>query len=132
METVGTGMASSVASSALRQLLNRQDAVLGPWAPGRDPLEDALQAFAGLPGGPGLHPWEAGLSFDAGIRITTSEGTGAGALPAPVQARVLMLRCCVIDKANLFGALLLAVVPLGPRALVYSYVSCSCVLMSAL
>jgi hypothetical protein len=38
-----------VASSALRQVLNRQDDVLGPWVPGRDPLEDALAAFAGAP-----------------------------------------------------------------------------------
>ncbi|KAK9820084.1 hypothetical protein WJX72_005985 [[Myrmecia] bisecta] len=60
------GAASAVASSTLRQLLNKQDAVLGPWVPGRDPLEDALQAFAGAPGGPPHHPWEAGLGFSAG------------------------------------------------------------------
>lgn len=47
--------------STLRQLLNSQDAALGPWVPGRDPLEDALSAFAGAPGGPSAHPWMAGL-----------------------------------------------------------------------
>ena len=36
-----------MASSALRQALNKQDDVLGPWVPGRDPLEDALAAYAG-------------------------------------------------------------------------------------
>ncbi len=41
------GIAESVASSALRQALNTQDDVLGPWVPGRDPLEDALAAYAG-------------------------------------------------------------------------------------
>ncbi len=42
-----------MAASALRQVLNHQDDVLGPWAPGRDPLEDALAAFAGEH----LHPF---------------------------------------------------------------------------
>lgn len=37
-----------MASSALRQALNKQDDVLGPWVPGRDPLEDALAAYAGM------------------------------------------------------------------------------------
>lgn len=41
------GIAESVASSALRQALNKQNDVLGPWVPGRDPLEDALAAYAG-------------------------------------------------------------------------------------
>eukprot|EP00884_Botryococcus_braunii_P001693 jgi/Botrbrau1/11524/Bobra.0393s0003.2 len=72
--SASAGMASSVASSALRQLLNKQDAVLGPWAPGRDPVEDALQAFAGLPGGPRFHPWEAGLSYNAGVGSTSFDG----------------------------------------------------------
>ena len=42
------GIAESVASSALGQALNKQDDVLGPWVPGRDPLEDALAAYAGM------------------------------------------------------------------------------------
>lgn len=46
------GIAESVASSALRQALNKQDDVLGPWVPGRDPLEDALAAYAGEALGP--------------------------------------------------------------------------------
>ena len=59
-------VAYSAASSTLRMLLNRQDAPLGPWVAGRGPLEDALQAFAGTPGGPSQPPWEAGLPSSAG------------------------------------------------------------------
>ena len=39
--------AGAAPAAALRGVLNRQDEVLGPWAPGKDPLEDALAAFAG-------------------------------------------------------------------------------------
>ena len=42
------GIADSVASSALRQALNKQDDTLRPCVPGRDPLEDALAAYAGM------------------------------------------------------------------------------------
>lgn len=52
----------ATASAALLRQLAGQDAVLGPNVPGRDPLEDALAGFAGAPGGPPLHPWEAGLA----------------------------------------------------------------------
>lgn len=45
--------------------LNAQDAVLGPCAPGRDPLGDALAAFSGAPGGPAHLSWEAGLLYVA-------------------------------------------------------------------
>ena len=41
------GVAASAAESALAQVLNRQDEVLGPWVPGSDPLEDALAAYSG-------------------------------------------------------------------------------------
>ena len=61
-------------SSALRHLLNPQDAVLGPWLPGRDPLEDALAAFAGAPGGPPLHPWQAGLVAGSSAGAAASPG----------------------------------------------------------
>lgn len=33
---------------------------------GRGPLDDALEAFAGAPGGPHQHPWEAGLPSSTG------------------------------------------------------------------
>ena len=79
----GSVIAQSVAASALRQVLNRQDDVLGPWIPGRDPLEDALATFAGAPGGPLHHPWEAGLPFSAGYLGT--ETAAAGALQRPYQ-----------------------------------------------
>jgi len=59
-------VAFSAASSTLRLLLNRQDAPLGPWLVGRGPVDDALQAFSGAPGGPPSHPWEAGLPFPSG------------------------------------------------------------------
>lgn len=56
----------ATASAALLRQLAAQDAVLGPNTPGRDPLEDALASFAGAPGGPPLHPWEAGLAPRSG------------------------------------------------------------------
>ncbi|KAK9798183.1 hypothetical protein WJX73_010462 [Symbiochloris irregularis] len=58
----GGGLA---ATSTLQGLLNRQDAALGPWVAARDPLEDALQAFSGAPGGPLQRSWQAGLIPDA-------------------------------------------------------------------
>ncbi len=64
-------MAHSAATSTLRLLLNRQDAPLGPWVVGRGPLDDALEAFAGAPGGPHQHPWEAGLPSSAGYAVAT-------------------------------------------------------------
>lgn len=60
------GATMATASAALLRQLAAQDAVLGPNVPGRDPLEDALAAFAGAPGGPLLHPWEAGLASKSG------------------------------------------------------------------
>ncbi|KAK9865210.1 hypothetical protein WJX84_003181 [Apatococcus fuscideae] len=63
---ISTGAAEAVATSVLQQLLNPQDAVLGPWVPRRDPLEDALNSFVGSAGGPSPHPWEAGMGFSAG------------------------------------------------------------------
>ena len=71
------GIALQAASATLRMLLNRQDAVLGPWMAGRGPLDDALQAFAGAPGGPSHHPWEAGLPISAGYAGTAIGGTGS-------------------------------------------------------
>ena len=64
----------SPASGALRQLLHPQDAVLGPWVPGRDLLEDELVAFSGAPGGPASHPWQAGLLAGSGAGADTSPG----------------------------------------------------------
>ena len=59
--------AAAVAAASLRHMLCPQDALLGPWLPGRELLEDELAAFAGEPGGPQQHPWEAGLAFTAGF-----------------------------------------------------------------
>ncbi len=74
---IHAGPAAGNPVSTLRQLLNSQDAALGPWVPGRDPLEDALAAFAGAPGGPPAHPWMAGLvagpaSSPGGLRLTSA------------------------------------------------------------
>ena len=63
---VAADAAAAAAGGTLRMLLNRQDAPLGPWVAGRGPLEDALQAFAGAPGAPPCHPWQAGLPVAAG------------------------------------------------------------------
>ena len=43
----GAGGADALANCALRGLLSSDDAPLGPWPPGRDPLEDALRAYTG-------------------------------------------------------------------------------------
>lgn len=39
--------AASIANSSLKHMLNSQDALLGPWLPGRDMLEDELRTFVG-------------------------------------------------------------------------------------
>lgn len=39
--------AGCVAASSLKHMLNSQDALLGPWLPGRDMLEDELRTFVG-------------------------------------------------------------------------------------
>ena len=79
-------MASSAATSALRQLLNKSDSNLGPWRVGKAPLEDSLQSFNGAPGGPMYHPWEGGLPFSLGYsgklwftypKAATSHSSGA-------------------------------------------------------
>ncbi|CAL8466413.1 g5949 [Coccomyxa elongata] len=106
----GTGTAQSVAASALQQVLNHQDDVLGPWAPGRDPLEDALAAFAGAPGGPVHHPWEAGLPYSAGY--LGAEAAGAAVLkrshqplPQPRSLSAALLEA----QLTLLGSLLAVV-----------------------
>jgi len=67
------GIAESVASSALRQALNKQDDVLGPWVPGRDPLEDALAAYAGKP----LTP----LMLECDVHVSCIPGPKQFAIP---------------------------------------------------
>ena len=47
--------------------------MVGPLLPGRDPLEDALFAFAGAPGGPPMHAWEAGLPPRSGPGMLTHD-----------------------------------------------------------
>lgn len=39
--------AACVAASSLKHMLNSQDALLGPWLPGRDMLKDELGTFVG-------------------------------------------------------------------------------------
>ena len=99
----GAGAAEAVATSVLQQLLNPQDAVLGPWVPRRDPLEDALNSFVGSAGGPSPHPWEAGMGFSAGYSGTAGEIFPAGGFlrhcwyPAK-QARQLRHALCAASS----------------------------------
>ena len=79
--SASSGAAEAVATSVLQQLLNPQDAVLGPWVPRRDPLEDALNSFVGSAGGPSPHPWEAGMGFSAGYSGTAGESHKACRCP---------------------------------------------------
>jgi hypothetical protein len=44
---VAADAASCVSFSSLKHMLNSQDALLGPWLPGRDMLEDELRTFVG-------------------------------------------------------------------------------------
>lgn len=73
---VGRGWTTVCATNSLQNLLNNQDAVLGPHVPGRDPLLDALNTFVGTPGSPALRAWEQGLP-----NPTDPAGQLAGALP---------------------------------------------------
>ena len=87
--------------STLQQLLNSQDAALGPWVPGRDPLEDALSAFAGAPGGPPSHPWMAGLvagpASNPGLSLCHSQGadriSGRPAFGANERCKPVLCEC---------------------------------------
>ncbi len=67
--------------SSLRRWLNAEDALLGPWQMGRDPLERALYSFEGVVGGPAVHPWQAGSRAGIGYAMEEddAEGPGSGA-----------------------------------------------------
>jgi hypothetical protein len=47
LNIVTADAASCVSFSSLKHMLNSQDALLGPWLPGRDMLEDELRTFVG-------------------------------------------------------------------------------------
>ncbi len=53
-------------------LHHAQDNILGPWQSGRDPLEEALHVYEGVPGGPHVHPWEAGQRYGRGYALGDS------------------------------------------------------------
>jgi len=96
--------------------------VLGPWPPGRDPLGDALAAFAGAPGGPPALPWEAGVLYcasaggggadDGGLPDRVA-GTPGGPDPAPESfPQPAALGAALLGaQLRLLGGLLAAVSP---------------------
>lgn len=45
--TTNAEAAAAVAATSLKHMLCSQDAVLGPWLPGRELLEDELRTFSG-------------------------------------------------------------------------------------
>ena len=88
--------------------LMAQDAVLGPWPPGRDPLGDALAAFAGAPGGPTVLPWQAGLLYST----DPSPGEGSPCLEEPAFPQPQALGAALLAaQLRLLGSLLAAVSP---------------------
>ena len=92
-------------------LLIAQDAVLGPCVPGRDPLGDALAAFAGAPGGPTALPWQAGLLYSTG-GADPSPGEGASCAEEPAFPQPQALGAALLGaQLRLLGALLAAVSP---------------------
>ena len=121
-------MASSAASSTLRLLLNGQDAPLGPWVVGRGPLDDALEAFAGAPGGPQCHPWEAGLPSSSGYGVSRHLQGEQQPFPQPKSLSAALLEVhlvtlgsllAVVSQANqlqVFDVILAAVASPGPKA----------------
>lgn len=95
-----------VAASAARRWLDPEDALLGPWQAGRDPLEGALVSFEGVPGGPPLAAWEAGSRQGVGYALTPGEaGGGAPVASAPGGGEEEGRRCFPQPRA--LGALLL-------------------------
>jgi hypothetical protein len=69
---VSLDAAAAVAGSSLRHMMNNQDAVLGPWLPSRDVLEDELRHYSGelrVPILQRLHDYNAPLQA---IRLITT------------------------------------------------------------
>ena len=82
--------------------------MLGPCPPGRDPLGDALAAFAGAPGGPTVLPWQAGLLYST----DPNPGDGAPCLEQPAFPQPQALGAALLAaQLRLLGSLLAAVSP---------------------
>ena len=82
--------------------------MLGPCPPGRDPLGDALAAFAGAPGGPTALPWQAGLLYST----NPSPGEGSPCLEEPAFPQPQALGAALLAaQLRLLGSLLAAVSP---------------------
>ncbi|KAK9838575.1 hypothetical protein WJX81_008486 [Elliptochloris bilobata] len=115
LRPAATASAAGAAASALLGVLNSQDAVLGPCAPGRDPLGDALAAFAGAPGGPTHLPWEAGLLYSsggAGAKSYHSPSNAAASPEEPAFPQPHALGAALLAaQLGLLGSLLAAVSP---------------------
>lgn len=78
IKAAASGNAPALARGALLGRLQPADAVLGPDPQARDPLEAALLAFEGVPGGPAVYPWQAGLREDIGYAMADSSSMLAG------------------------------------------------------
>jgi len=100
------------AEGHLRRLLNdKGGALLGPWLARRNALEDELAGFAGAPGGPLIHPWEAGLGFNvsggADSRVAAVIGsTGASVLLYAFPQAVSLEMALLETQLVLVGRLL--------------------------
>uniref|UniRef100_A0A7S3XG37 Uncharacterized protein n=1 Tax=Picocystis salinarum TaxID=88271 RepID=A0A7S3XG37_9CHLO len=60
------------ACASLREVLNTEDAILGPWFPGNSALEDGLEAFVGGTDGPLPCIWERKTVQEFNARISVS------------------------------------------------------------
>eukprot|EP00887_Chlorella_sp_A99_P005661 scaffold1.g5661.t1 len=122
VKAAAAGGAPPVVRGALAGRLHRGDEALGPGPPSRDPLEGALLGFAGAPGGPAAHPWQAGLR--RGVGYATDEaggeaeacagggGGGGAAAAVPPFPQPLGLGAALLEAhVGLLGGLLAAVAP---------------------
>ncbi|GLC70784.1 hypothetical protein PLESTF_001032900 [Pleodorina starrii] len=76
--------ADALTIAGLRGLLSPDDAPLGPWPPGTDPLEDALRSFTGGRGAPQLPPWLSAEDYAALLSGAFGSGSGGGSSAAAV------------------------------------------------
>lgn len=97
------GVAYSAAHSTLRLLLNKQDAPLGPWVVGRGPLDDALEGFAGSPGGPHHHPWEAGFPPSSGYTGAIQQKAEHEPFPQPKSLSAALLEVQLVVLGSLLA-----------------------------
>jgi len=90
--SAASGAAGQMLHSALRRWLHAEDALLGPWQMGRDPLERALYSFEGVSGGPAIQPWQAGSRAGIGYAMEEEgdeeQGSSGGQDPGGLGGRL--------------------------------------------